>query len=232
MGKKVVLGLLCALITAGSLTVFASADSLKRVDRVLYRYSDSGDNLEKYTGFAKSEDGRRHYYKKGVLVKEKWIKTNNGKQYYADKSGIILTGKKVIGNQVYSFDDRGRWNEEEPVTIDDNLGITFILKEQTDSQITANISLDKDFPFAVSYGEDYWLLKKTGKKWKEVKTIEGFATLDIAYEIDPGETVTINIPFQYAYGKLSEGKYRLVKSFDIFENEKKRTETYLTFTIQ
>lgn len=167
--------MLCALIAAGSLTVSANADSLKRVDRALYRYSDSGENLGKYTGFARSDDGRRHYYKKRALVKEKWIKT--------------------------------------------------------DSEITAEISLEDSFPFAVTYGREYFLRKKNGKKWEKVALPKDAAFTDEGYEINPGKTVTVRIPLS-VYGKLSKEKYRIDQSFFVWENDKKQTEASLTFTIQ
>lgn len=231
MRKKAVLVLLCALIAAGSLTVSANADSLKQVDRALYRYSDSGENLGKYTGFARSGDGRRHYYKKGALVKEKWIKTDSGKRYYADKTGTLLTGTKLIGDQVYVFDSRGKWNGEAPTVIDENLGISFTLKEQTDSEITAEISLEDSFPFTVEYGREFFLQKKNGKKWEKVALPEDAAFTDEGYEINPGETVTVNIPLS-VYGKLSKGKYRIDQSVFVWENDKKQTKASLTFTIQ
>lgn len=228
---KKICAILAALAMIGSLTVSASADSLKRVDKVMYRYSDSGENLGEYTGFAKTEDGRRWYYKKGVLVKDEWIETDSGKRYYAAGDGALLTGKKAVGNKVYTFDRRGRWDGEEPVTIGKSLGISFTLTEQTDSEITAEITLDPDFPIPVSYGTEYRLLKKNGKKWEEVKLLENVAFTDIGLEINPGETVTVHFSPRNTHGELSKGKYRICKTFDISGNERKTAEVFLTFTV-
>lgn len=229
--KKLILSLLAALAAIMSLTVSASADSLKRVDKVMYRCSDSGENLGEYTGFAKTEDGMRWYYKKGVLVKDEWIETDSGKRYYAAKNGALLTGKKAVGDKIYTFDKRGRWDGEEPVTIGKNLGISFALTEQNDSEITAEIALDPDFPIAVSYGTEYRLLKKNGKKWEEVNLLENVAFTGIGLEINPGETVTVHFSPRNTHGELSKGKYRICKTFDISGNERKTMEAFLTFTV-
>lgn len=224
--------ILAALAAIGSLTVSASADSLKRVDKVMYRYSDSGENLGEYTGFAKTEDGRRWYYKKGVLVRDEWIETDSGKRYYAAKDGTLLTGKKAVGDKIYTFDKRGRWDGEKPVTIGKNLGISFTLTEQTDSEITAEIALDPDFPIPVCYGSSYRLLKKNGKRWEEVNLLENVAFTDEGLEISPGETVSVHFSPRNTHGELSKGKYRICKTFDIPGNERKTAEVFLMFTVR
>ena len=60
-----------AAITAMSfVNVTAFADKLKVVDGVTYKYSDTGEQKGKYTGWAKTSKGR-YYYKDGVKLKSK-----------------------------------------------------------------------------------------------------------------------------------------------------------------
>ncbi|MBO6230101.1 MAG: hypothetical protein J6O50_06000 [Ruminiclostridium sp.] len=79
-----------AAITAMSCTsATAFADTLKVVDGVTYRYSDSGEQLGKYTGWAKTSKGKV-YYKNGVKVTKNT--TIKGIRYKFNKNGIC-TGK-------------------------------------------------------------------------------------------------------------------------------------------
>ena len=95
-----------------SATVFA--DKLKSVDGVTYRYSDSGEQVGKYTGWAKTSKGRR-YYKNGVMLKKTWLKAKTGKYYYIGKDGYMSTGfvkvtrDKNKGEYSY-FDENGVWD--------------------------------------------------------------------------------------------------------------------------
>ena len=79
-----------AAITAMSCTsATAFADKLKVVDGVTYKYSDSGEQKGKYTGWAKNSKGN-YYYQNGIKVKKNT--TINGVRYKFDKTGLC-TGK-------------------------------------------------------------------------------------------------------------------------------------------
>ncbi|MGN0578480.1 MAG: hypothetical protein ACI4J4_07660 [Ruminiclostridium sp.] len=56
---------------------------------IRYKISENGECLGKYTGWTKSDKGRR-YYKNGKLIRNKWIKTKSGKRFYAGSSGYIV----------------------------------------------------------------------------------------------------------------------------------------------
>ena len=72
-------------ITAISCTsATAFADKLKVVDGVTYKYSDTGEQKGKYTG---------------------WAKTSKGKLYY--KNGVKVTKNTTIGGVRYKFSSDG-----------------------------------------------------------------------------------------------------------------------------
>ena len=103
---------LAAITVMSCASVPAFADKLKTVDGVTYRYSDSGQQVGKYTGWAKTSKGKR-YYKNGIVYKNKWIKTKAGKYYYAGSDGYMRTGwaKVSVGKGNYSyFDKNGIWD--------------------------------------------------------------------------------------------------------------------------
>ena len=109
---KLIAATLAAITAMSCTSATVFADKLKTVDGVTYRYSDSGEQVGKYTGWAKTSKGRR-YYKNGIMYKNKWIKTKSGKYYYAGKDGYIRTGWAAVtrGKGLYSyFDKNGVWD--------------------------------------------------------------------------------------------------------------------------
>ncbi|MGN1136429.1 MAG: hypothetical protein ACI4SF_09445 [Oscillospiraceae bacterium] len=93
--KKKLLSVITATIISTAMmlntAVMVSADTIKTVNGIAYRYSDSGEQTGKFTGWAKNSKGRR-YYKNGVLYKNKWIKLKSGKRFYAGEDGYLTLG--------------------------------------------------------------------------------------------------------------------------------------------
>ncbi len=102
----------------------------KTINGVRYVFNKHGQCQGKYTGWTKSANGRR-YYKNGVMLKERWIKTKSGKKYYAgedgymttgwyradngwcyfnEKNGQMSTGDVKINGNTYTFSADGIWN--------------------------------------------------------------------------------------------------------------------------
>ena len=109
---KILSAALAAITVMSCASVPAFADKIKTIDGVTYRYSDSGQQVGKYTGWAKTSKGKR-YYKNGIVYKNKWIKTKAGKYYYAGSDGYMRTGwaKVSVGKGNYSyFDKNGVWD--------------------------------------------------------------------------------------------------------------------------
>lgn len=111
---KLIAAALAAITSMSCTSATAFADKLKTIDGVTYRYSDSGEQVGKYTAWAKTSKGRR-YYKNGVMLKKTWLKTKAGKYYYIGKDGYVSTGfvkvtrDKSKGKYSY-FDNNGVWD--------------------------------------------------------------------------------------------------------------------------
>lgn len=125
--------IISAAVMVGAVNTTAFADSLKKSDGVMYRYSDSGENMGKYTGWAKGSKGR-YYYKKGVKVTSTaviggirykfgedglltgkytgFVKNSKGKRYY--KNGVLQTEKTITtkGEKTYRADSFGYLTED------------------------------------------------------------------------------------------------------------------------
>lgn len=65
----------------------------------------------------------------------------------------------------------------------------------------------------VIYGEDLLLEEAIEDQWYEVPlTISGdYAYEDIGYEVDPAEEAFMEIDWEWLYGELDEGNYRIAK---------------------
>ncbi len=97
---------LVTIIVMSCENFYSYADTLKTIDGVTYRYSDTEESKGAYTGFAKTSKGRR-YYKNGVPYKSKHFKTKCGKSYLTDKNGYIVTGWKKIKGAWHWFRENG-----------------------------------------------------------------------------------------------------------------------------
>lgn len=61
------------------------------------------------------------------------------------------------------------------------------------------------------YGYPYHLEVMNNNKWYELETINDLAFILPAFELLPGDSEELNINWNYAYGKLEDGTYRIVK---------------------
>lgn len=59
------------------------------INGIRYEFDKNGVCEGKYTGWVTNSKGKR-YYKKGVLIKNKWIKLKNGERVYAGRDGYIV----------------------------------------------------------------------------------------------------------------------------------------------
>ena len=59
-----------------------------KINGIRYKFTSEGVCLGKYTGWTKSANGKR-YYKDGMLIVNKRLKTSDGKSYCADENGYV-----------------------------------------------------------------------------------------------------------------------------------------------
>ena len=85
-------------------------------------------------------------------------------------------------------------------------GLTMILKNQSDLNI--------------QYGNPYSIEIYQNGYWKTVELINDISFTLPAYGLNKGESKEISIDWERGYGKLSKGKYRIVKDFSYEEDEK------------
>ena len=203
-----------AAVTAMSCTgLSAYADKLRTVDGVTYRYSDSGEQKGKYTGWSKTSKGKR-YYKKGVMYTNKWLKTKNGKYYYAGSDGYMRTGwaKVTRGKGNFSFFDKnGVWD-----------GKTYYTGYQP-SDLHA-FFLDYDF------FTDSELTIGYTKSGTAVKTPESFNDADTLYSILEKDLYTITVKDKSSGDEIELSSEIFHEGRCIKINSSADSHAYLEFT--
>lgn len=145
---------------------------------------------------------------------------------------ILICGLMVLGitgckNSKYKFDV----GKESNVQISQN-GVSLSIKDGTLKNTGATLILtnnsDKDF----QYGNPYEIEIKKDGKWYKINVQLNF-TLP-AFSLKANETKEFEIDWEYGYGKLAKGTYRIIKSID-YEKEEGNFETFnvaTEFTIE
>ena len=111
------------------------------------------------------------------------------------KNNIDKKSKHSISNDVVSLEVK-----ENTLT---DIGATFIIKNKS--------AVD-----TYMYGYPYFIEKKENGEWYVLETINELAFNLPAFGLKPSESKELEINWEYGYGKLKSGTYRLVK--DVFRS--------------
>lgn len=88
-------------------------------------------------------------------------------------------------------------------------GVTMTMEKYkaTEGEVEIHNGRDKE----IQYGDFYDIQVQSGGEWYSIKLPDDIAYHMIAYVVEPGETGIWQINWEYAYGELPMGKYRMVK---------------------
>ena len=96
-------------------------------------------------------------------------------------------------------------------------GVTMRVKEGTMSSTGMTVVLENKTDKEITYGDPYTLEKNMGGKWFEVSVLESligyYGFNDIGYGVNPSSTNEWEVDWEWLYGKLDKGQYRLVKKY-------------------
>jgi|GEM_PF-5669406 len=208
---------LAAAALAATATMLGSsaavyADSLRTVDGIKYLYSDSGVSKGKYTGWAKTGDGSRYYYKNGVRLKSCWLAVDGVRTYYLRNNGKMAVGDIRIGGVDYSFDNNGRlqFGFEAKIGTVTESNLIIYLK----GKILNNKNLD------IFWDSNTTIERKNRSgEWESLPFAESsyaysWSTPQIRLFVDnkPNETEA-GVNIELLYGKLSSGEYRMSRNY-------------------
>lgn len=98
--------------------------------------------------------------------------------------------------------------------------IELYLEEGTLSSSGVTLFIKNNSDFYFTYGADYCIEKYKDGQWKQLPDPENYAVITIAYLLLPhSKSEKINFDWEWRYGKLPQGEYRIAKNFD-------KTETF------
>lgn len=164
------------------------------------------------------EDGMASFLPVGTEFFE--IKGYDSSKYiavYIDGEFILY---KTRDSQTISFNDiennEAQIGDLKPTkyeTVNNFEGVTMIVKEGTVSSDGLILVLENNSEKECIYGEFFILEKKLDNKWYEVPvTIEGnYGFNDIGYQLNPGDEQQWEVNWQWLYGSLAKGEYRIIK---------------------
>ena len=173
--------------------------------------------FKKYDLYDDTLDGLKYcYYIKGHL--------NNAA---VDSEIIVLSEKEEITfNDVYepllssqfnAGEENGKILHNRILT--DKWGITLYADNVTPKGMTLKIVQFGGYPSGrLEYGAAYTLEKTVNDEWQPVGTITGEPLVwnMLGYSIKKNDITEMNINWEYGYGELKPGFYRLKKEFDDF----------------
>jgi len=93
----------------------------------------------------------------------------------------------------------------------DNSLVSISVKEKTLTNKGATFILENNTINTYTYGNPYFLEKKESGIWYELTPINDLFFTMPAYELKANETSEIEVNWEYGYGSLENGEYRLVK---------------------
>ena len=96
-------------------------------------------------------------------------------------------------------------------------GVSISIKDGTLTNEGTTVILKNDTDKLLRYTEEYYVEVKQDNDWYNINAVLTFT--EPLWGLEPHEEKEINLNWEYGYGKLPTGKYRIVKNV-YFENEK------------
>lgn len=117
--------------------------------------------------------------------------------------GIIVLGLTSCGIKT-TIKETAELNEAD--------GVSMTIKKGTLTRKSANVVIsDTNGKEANIYGSEFRVDKKENEEWKEVDIVHNGYFTDMAYYVDDEGKIEFVCDWEYMYGELENGEYRIVK---------------------
>lgn len=193
-----------------SMSVFGTniyADTIKEKDGLKYLVSDSGAEKGLYSGRTK-KGGKYYYYKNGVLKKNCWVISGGKKKYFLTSDGSCAVGMKTIQGVEYEFDEKGE-------LVPEKWGVELTAENVTPTGLKVVFTLSDGEPTGeLSTGSYYTIERYEKGEWQRVEYLP--QEYDIGWTAEslgllPDDPNEYSIKWEWLYGELPEGRYRIGK---------------------
>jgi hypothetical protein len=152
---------------------------------------------------------------------------------------IVLCLILIVGcsnaNEGINAGENTDWELTNYETVNDLDGVTMIVKKGTDTSIGLTVVFDNNSDKQCIYGADFLLEKKIDGRWYQVPVaIKGNYGFDaIGYDLNSSNVSEWKVDWNWLYGRLDTGEYRIVKDILDFRKAGDYDKYYLAaeFTI-
>jgi|SRR5690625_26934 len=135
----------------------------------------------------------------------------------------------------HNNDSTEKLKRSEYIAINNLDGVTMEVDEQTISPTSLTVIFNNGSDKECIYGDPFVLEKLVDDEWYEGSIIleDGYGFNDIGYELPPNSTSEWAVDWEWLYGKLDVGDYRIIKEVLDFRKPGDYDEYYLAarFTI-
>lgn len=136
-----------------------------------------------------------------------------GCRNYSNGISTLETKKSVTETASSQLSETTAWKPTAYETINNFDGITMAVKEGTASSTKLTIAFKNNSSSQCIYGEYFGLEKKINGRWYQLPVaIDGnYGFNDIGYDLASGDHKEWSVDWNWLYGSLDKGEYRIVK---------------------
>ena len=147
----------------------------------------------------------------------------------------MLSSFLLIGCGNSSKSNSADWKPTTHETVNNFVGVSMTIKKGTVSTTGLTIEIKNKSDKECIYGADLLLEKKINGKWCQVPIImkDNYGIIAIGYHVAPGENSEWKAYWDWLYGNIDKGDYRILKEVSDFRKPGDYDDYYLTseFTI-
>ncbi|HOA79706.1 MAG TPA: hypothetical protein PKK61_01395 [Defluviitaleaceae bacterium] len=112
------------------------------------------------------------------------------------------------------LDEGAKWEASIHETVNNLNGVSMTVKEGTLSSKSLTLILENNSDKDCIFSSDFILEKKVNKRWYQVPVIldSDYGFEDIAYELSSSSVRQWPVDWNWLYGNLDAGEYRIIKS--------------------
>lgn len=153
-------------------------------------------------------DGGTIEYKAILYKVSKVNKIINNNDMIGYAKGVEV---EILGNKIYDTVKEYVVSNDK-VLLDEVDGITMYIKDNTLTDIGCTVVI-QDTNKDNIFGNWYRFDKKINGKWQELKPIiDNYGFTAMGYKVNEDGIIEFKIDWEWLYGKLDDGEYRIVKS--------------------
>lgn len=130
-----------------------------------------------------------------------------------NRISVVNTESTEIEKTSSQSTDITDWNPSTYETVNNFDGVTMTVKKGTATSTGLTVVIENNSSSQCIYGEYFELEKKLNEIWYKVPvTIDGdYGFYSIGYDLSPGDCREWAVDWNWLYGSLKPGKYRIIK---------------------